>query len=187
MIDPIKYNLLFFRFLTADRTAPPDIDTDFCYDGRQSVIRYLEEKYGHDKVCHIGTFSTLKVKSGLKEVGRTLNYDFPTMNGITRQIDELSDDPDLTFDKLDKLKDGDARDRATYERFKMLEENYPELFRIARRFEGVPKAYGVHASGILITPMPISTVLPTRTLPDGTTVTINTGVQLEAMNFIKFM
>lgn len=163
-----------------------EIDSDFDYEGRQSVIRYLEGRYGHDKVCHIGTFSTLKVKSGLKDVGRTLEYDFPTMNGITKQIDEISDDPNLSFKKLDRLAEGDAKDKAIYAKFKNLEDQYPELFRLARRFEGVPKGYGVHASGILITPFPIKEGIPTRALPDGTIVTLNTGVQLENLGYIKF-
>lgn len=186
IIDPIKYSLLFFRFLTADRTAAPDIDTDFNYETRYKVIEYLENKYGKTNVCRIGTFTALKVKSGLKEVGRTLEYDFPTMNGITKQIDEFSDNPDLQFKHLDKLKDGDAKDRAIWAKFNALEEQYPELFRLARRFEGVPKNAGIHASGTLITPMPISDILPTRTTKEGLTVTLNTGVQLEDIGFIKF-
>ena len=108
------------------------------------------------------------------------------MNGITKQIDEISDDPNLTFKKLDKLADGDAKDKLVHAKFKNLEDQYPELFRLARRFEFVPKAYGVHASGILITPFPIKEGIPTRTLPDGTIVTLNTGVQLEDLGYIKF-
>lgn len=185
MIDPIKYNLLFFRFLTADRSAPPDVDTDFDYDGRHRVIEYLEHKYGKANVSHIGTYSYMGVKSGLKDVGRVLEIDFPTMNGITRQIDEILDKPGAAFKHFDKLKEGDAQEQAKWRQFNQLEEQHPELFRLARRFEGTPRQMGVHASGILITPMPINDLIPTRT-KDGIKVTLYTGVQLEALNFIKF-
>lgn len=188
VIDPIEYDLLFFRFLTMDRTAPPDIDLDFSYFRRDDVIRHLEDKYGANKVCHIGTYTTMGVKSGLKDVGRVLQIDFVTMNSITKEIDIITDEaPSIKFKHLDALAESDLpRDKAKYEQFKALENKYPELFRLARRFEGTPRNMGVHASGILITPMPVADLFPTRVDPKtGVTVALYTGPQLESLKAIK--
>lgn len=90
-IDPIKYNLLFSRFLTKDRIAPPDIDIDFDYNNRDNVIVHLEEYYGKEKVAHIGTYTTMGVKSGLKDVGRVLDMPFDLVNNqICKKIDEIN-------------------------------------------------------------------------------------------------
>jgi DNA polymerase-3 subunit alpha len=186
IIDPIKFNLLFFRFLTMDRTAPPDIDTDFEYYNRERVIQYLEEKYGKQCVSRIGNYSELGVKSGLKDVGRILNIPFDVINNLSKKVAEWSDKPELYFDDLDKLKNS-SRDfeRAAYDEFQEYETQYPELFRLARKFEGVKRNFGIHASGVLITPMPVTDLFPTRTA-DGTTITLYTGVQLEDLKAIKF-
>lgn len=186
IIDPIKYGLLFFRFLTMDRSAPPDIDTDFEYYNRDRVVQYLQEKYGHECVSHIGSYSELGVKNGLKDVGRVLEIDFGVMNELSKKIDEWLDKPELEFKDLDALKDSDRDyERAAWEEFNRYEQSYPELFRLARRYEGTPRNPGVHASGILITPMPVSELFPTR-YKDGKKITFYTGVQLEDLKAIKF-
>lgn len=186
IIDPIKYGLLFFRFLTMDRSAPPDIDTDFEYYNRDRVIQYLQEKYGHECVSHIGTYSEMGVKSGLKDVGRVLSIDFNVMNEITKKVETWLDKPDLEFKDLDKLKESDRDyEKQAWAEFNSYEQKYPELFRLARKFEGTPRQPGVHASGILITPMAINELFPTR-YKDGTTITMYTGVQLEKLKAIKF-
>lgn len=185
-IDPIKYDLLFSRFLTEDRTALPDVDMDFCYYGRPAVIEHLRDKYGKTNVSHIGTFTYMGVKSALKDVGRVLDIDFLTMNGITKKIDEILDKPGVKFEDLDALCNFDNEiDKNKYQEFKKLEENNPELFRLARRFEGNPRNYGIHASGILVTPIPISDIVPTRTTSDNAVVSIYTGEQLEDLNMLK--
>lgn len=187
VIDPVEYGLLFSRFLTPDRTSPPDVDTDFCYYGRQSVIRHLEEKYGHENVSHIGTYTEMGVKSGLKDVGRVLRVDFSTMNAISKAITEITDDaPSIKFKDLDNLADSEEeKDLINYRKFIEIEEQYPELFRLARRFEGTKRNAGIHASGVLVTPMPISDLFPTRTV-DGVKVTLYTGPQLEECKAIKY-
>lgn len=126
------------------------------------------------------------VKSGLKDVGRVLEIEYGVMNEITKKVDEWSDKPDLSFEDLDKLKDSDREtERKAWEEFNNYETQYPELFRLARRFAGTPRNYGVHASGILITPDPVNNLFPTR-IKDGVTVTLYTGVQLEDLKAIKF-
>lgn len=127
------------------------------------------------------------VKSSLKDVGRVLRIDFSVMNAVTKKLDEILDKPSVKFKDFDKLKDSeDMNDRAKWQEFNKLEKENKELFRLARRFEGTPRNVGVHASGILVTPMPISDIVPTRKAKDGTTVTLYTGTQLESLNFIKF-
>ena len=161
-VDPIKYDLLFERFLTEDRTAPPDIDLDF--SDKDTVIEHLKEHYGADHVAHIGTFGTMGVKSGLKDVGRALNMPFDVMNKITKGIDDILEIPNMKFKDLDNLKDTDPNN---YTAFHEMEEENPELFRLARRFEGNIRSLGVHASGILVTPMPITDMFPTRSDENG--------------------
>lgn len=185
-IDPIKYGLLFSRFLTMDRTALPDIDSDFSYLNRHRVIQYLKDKYGEDCVSFIGTYTEMGVKSGLKDVGRVLNIDFATMNSISKKIDEWTNNaPSIAFKDLDKLADGEGKDKDIYAEFKQYEERYPELFRLARAFEGTPRNQGVHASGILVTPMPINDLFPTRVDSDGSQVTLYTGPQCESLGTCK--
>lgn len=185
-IDPIKYGLLFSRFLTMDRTALPDIDTDFSYLNRQEVIQYLRDKYGEDCVSFIGTYTELGVKNGLKDVGRVLNIDFTTMNALSKKIDEWTGEaPSIKFKDLDKLANGNAMDKEIYEEFKETESQYSELFRLARAFEGTPRNQGVHASGILVTPMPINDMFPTRVDKEGNLVTLYTGPQAEMVGGVK--
>lgn len=185
VIDPIQNGLLFSRFLTLDRTALPDVDVDFCYYGRDSVIKHLEDKYGEECVSHIGTYTEMGVKSGLKDVGRVLRVDFATMNTVSKLITELTDDaPGIKFKDLDAL---ETEDPARYQAFKKIENQYPELFRLARRFEGTKRNFGVHASGILVTPTPVNDTFPTRFDPkSGVKVTLYTGPQVEECNGVKY-
>jgi DNA polymerase-3 subunit alpha len=186
MIDPIKYNLLFFRFLTMDRSSPPDIDTDFEYYNRHRVVEYLERKYDKAKVSQIGTYTVMGVRSGLKDVGRVLGIDYGVMNTLTKKIDLWSNRPDLKFKHLDALRTSDKPDELTsWQEFNNYEKQYPELFRLARAYEGTPRNMGIHASGVLVTPMDVDSLFPTR-YKDGVTVTLYTGVQLEELKAIKF-
>ena len=197
VIDPIKYNLLFFRFLTKDRIDPPDVDTDFSYYGRDKLIKHLEELHGQEAVCHIGTYTELGVKSGLKDFGRALQVDFMIMNNISKKIDEITEEaPSVKFKHLDgyladankAMEEGDSitynKLIAKYNDFKELENEYPELFRLARKFEGSPRNMGVHASGILVMPCNVTDYFPTRSI-DGMRVALFTGPQLESLGAIK--
>jgi DNA polymerase-3 subunit alpha len=180
--DPIEYNLLFSRFLTEDRTSPPDIDSDVSWSGRQKLLNYLNDKYGHEYVSQVGTVTTLGVKNGLKDVGKALELPFTTMNNLTKEIDLICDDPGLSFKKLDKLAE---TDKIAYDKFVELENNNQELFRLARRYEGTPRNTGIHAGGVLITPMPINDIFPTK-IVDGRKVTIWDKNVVEDKNGIKF-
>lgn len=197
VVDPIKYNLLFFRFLTKDRKDLPDVDTDFSYYGRDKLIKHLEDVHGQSAISHIGTYTVMGVKSGLKDFGRVLNINFNEMNEITKQIDIITDNaPSVKFKHLDKF-ETDANiaklenDLGTYNKliakynaFKEIENKHPELFRLTRKFEGTPRNMGIHASGVLITPTDVTDYVPTRTV-DGTRVTLFTGPQIEQCNLVK--
>lgn len=188
VIDPIKYKLLFFRFLTKDRTALPDIDSDFSYHKRHLIINYIKNKYGYSKVSHIGTYTTMGVKNGIKDVARVLNVPFQQANDITKKIDEITNKtPGISFKDLDEYKDSlDKREAAAYNDFVKLENENKELFRLARAFEGVKRGCGVHASGILITPVDIESLVPTRIDKDGNMVTLFTMTEAEDVGLVKF-
>lgn len=159
---------------------------DFSYTRRNEVIEYLQQYYGINFVASIGNVGTLGVKSGLKDVSRYFEIPFDEANSITSTIDSLFDSPDLSFKDIDDLKDSPSEaDRQIYNNYCKLEEKYPEIFKYARKFEGISKSVGMHASGVLITPIAINDILPTRT-DNGVMVTLYDGVTLEKLNFIKF-
>lgn len=186
VIDPIKNKLLFERFLTMDRTSPPDIDMDLDYYGRDSVIHHLEEYYGAQNVCHIGTYTQISVKSGIKDVGRVLSIPFETMNNISKELDKILDIPQPKFKDFDALKDSDnENERKAWEEFNKLESENAEIFRLARKFEGLKRNFGVHASGILVTPIEVTDVTPIR-VADGVRVSLYTGPELEEINAVKY-
>jgi DNA polymerase-3 subunit alpha len=187
IIDPIKYGLWFSRFLTKDRMAPPDIDIDFEYTHRDDVVHHLEDYYGKEYVAHIGTYTQEGVKSGITDIGRVLDIPLPEVKSITKKISEIvgGDAVPVKFKDLDKMKEGDENERKNWEAFNELEEDHEELFRLARAFEGTPRNTGVHASGILVTPVPVSDIAPVIYSKDGTAITLYTGPQLEEANFIK--
>ena len=203
IIDPIQNNLLFSRFLTMDRTALPDIDSDFCYYGRQKVIKHMEDLYGSECVAHIGTYTELGVKSGIKDVGKVLGMSFAERNRISKEIGEIfKDEVDLSFkyidsliadidlDKVELLKDTDKEkynNYCKYMKYKKIEDEYKDLFDAVRKLEGNKRNYGIHASGILVTPCPINDVFPVRFDKDtGARVTLYTGPEVEECNGVKY-
>ncbi|PKL09564.1 MAG: DNA polymerase III subunit alpha, partial [Spirochaetae bacterium HGW-Spirochaetae-7] len=138
-IEPLRYGLLFERFLNPERVSMPDFDVDFCYEGRGAVIEYVTEKYGNDRVGQIITFGTLKAKAVLKDVARALDISIDESNMITKLVPE---DPKMTleraFEQEPKLRD--------------LAENprYQELFEMARKLENKNRHTSFHAAGIVI-------------------------------------
>ena len=166
--DPIEYDLLFSRFLTMDRVAMPDIDSDVSQTDRQNLIKYLDNKYGHENVCQVGTKTTLSIINGIKDVMRVFEIPFAESNNLTKELAKLIDSPSLTFAMFDALEQSDSN---AYAKFKELEEQYQEYFDIARALEGIPRNYGIHAGGVLITPVPINDIFPTRFI-EGKKVTV---------------
>lgn len=149
-IDPLKYNLLFERFLNPERISMPDIDIDFCIEGRETVIEYIKNKYGHDKVCQIITFGTMLAKGVIKDVARALGFPFEESNMITSLIP-------------DQLKITLAEAIEQEPRLKTLIANNPKIkhiFDIAFKLEGVTRHASKHAAGIVITPEKTDDMLP---------------------------
>ena len=186
-IDPIKYDLLFGRFLTIDRTGLPDIDADFSYFGRDKVIEHIKDLYGFENVAHIGTYTQQCVKSGLKDVGRALKVPFEKMNLLSKQIDDFEDvvPPQPKFKDYDALKDGNESEKSLYKKWQKLEFENKELFRLARNFEGLKRNFGVHPSGVLAMPCHVDDYFPTRTDENGVMITLFTGVECEELGTAK--
>lgn len=187
-IDPIKQDLLFERFLTRDRKEFPDIDSDASWAGRDTIIQHLKHVYGADAVVHIGTYSEMGVKSGLKDVGRALNIPFDIMNALSKQIDEINIKAQPDFKDYDGLKNSDNQtEKSDWEKFHKLELENREIFRLARKFEHLKRNFGVHASGILILPFAATQIVPVRIDKDtGVAITFFTGIEVEELNCVKY-
>lgn len=150
--DPIEYDLLFFRFLTMDRKALPDIDSDVSRLDRQKVIDYMEHKYGLENTCQVGTWTMVGVKNGLKDVARVLDLPFAEANELTKNFDD-----GITWKDIDNMEGEEKK------AIDLLEEKYAEIFRVARALDGVKRNCGVHAGGFIATPMEVNNFVPTRT------------------------
>lgn len=175
-IDPIKYNLLFERFLNPERVSMPDIDIDFCIEGRDTVIQYVKEKYGHDKVCQIITFGTMMAKGVIKDVARVLGFPFEDSNAITTLIPEqLKITLKESFEQEQKLQElYNSNPRAA------------KLFDLAFRLEGLTRHASKHAAGIVISPEPISEILPVYVPPKTTDLVAQYAMtELESLGFLK--
>jgi DNA polymerase-3 subunit alpha len=175
-IDPLKYNLLFERFLNPERISMPDIDIDFCIEGRDKVIQYCRDKYGHDKVCNIITFGTMAAKGVLKDVARVMGLPFEDAHAITNLIpDQLKISLKEALEKEPRLAE--------------LKNSNPQvalLFDLAFRLEGLTRHASKHAAGIVISPQPIDEVLPVYIPPKSTElVTQYAMTELEKLGFLK--
>lgn len=176
-IDPIKYALLFERFLNPERVSLPDIDVDFCIYGRQKVIEYVSNKYGKDKVAQIVTFGTLKAKAAIKDVGRVLGFSYAEMDKIAKLVPA----PRQGFDY--PLKEA-------LEMEKKLKEYYEgegkELITLALKLEGLSRHTSTHAAGIVISDKPIVEYCPLMLDKDGQVVTQYSMSWVEKIGLVKF-
>lgn len=163
------------------------VDSDFSYFGRDKVIEHIKDLYGDSNVAHIGTYSQMGVKSGLKDIGRALKIPFDKMNALSKIIDDFKDvvPPQPKFKHYDALKDGNATEQSLYAKWQKLEADNKELFRLARAFEGLKRNFGVHASGVLAMPCRVDDYFPTRTDESGVTITLFTGIECEELGTAK--
>lgn len=163
------------------------VDSDFSYFGRDKVIEHIKDLYGDSNVAHIGTYSQMGVKSGLKDIGRALKIPFDKMNALSKIIDDFKDvvPPQPKFKHYDALKDGNATEQSLYAKWQKLEADNKELFRLARAFEGLKRNFGVHASGVLAMPCRVDDYFPTRTDESGVTITLFTGTECEELGTAK--
>ena len=173
-VDPIKYGLIFERFLNPERVTMPDIDIDFCIRRRQEVIDYVSWKYGEDHVVQIVTFGTMKAKAAIRDVGRVLNFPYAEVDNIAKQVPfelKMTLDKALVLSKgLSDLYNGDERVK--------------ELVDMARKIEGMPRNASTHAAGVVITKRPVYEYVPLAT-NDGQPVTQYTMTTIEELGLLK--
>ena len=155
-VDPIRYNLLFERFLNPERVSPPDIDIDFCYENRGRVIEYLVAKYGEDKVCQIITFGTMKAKGAVKDVARVLNIPYSDAEKIAKMI---PDDLGITIDDA-------MRSNPELREAYSVDPMVHELIDISRKIEGMPRHHSKHAAGVVISREALTNYMPVQKTGD---------------------
>ena len=173
-IDPLKYNLLFERFLNPDRISMPDFDVDFSDERRQEVIDYVAKKYGRDHVSQIITFGTMSAKSVVRDVGRVLDVPYSDVDKIAKMI------PFEVHMTLDKALEQNRELREQYEN----DETTKRIIDIAKGLEGMPRNASTHACGVVITKDPVDTYVPLCT-NDGNVVAQYTMVLLEELGLLK--
>jgi DNA polymerase III subunit alpha len=175
-LDPIRYGLLFERFLNPERVSMPDFDIDFCKDKRDQVIEYVGEKYGKERVGQIITYSSLNARGVLKDVGRALGMSFADTDKVTKLVPaELGIDLVTALKKEPKLRG--LRDS---------EPLYTRLFEVSHVLEGLHRHAGVHAAGIVIGQEPLTEICPLLKTNDGDVVTQYAKDEAEAVGLVKF-
>ena len=168
-IDPIRYQLLFERFLNPERVSMPDIDVDFCFERRQEVIDYVVRKYGKDRVVQIVTFGTLQARGVLRDVGRVMDLPYAFVDSIAKMIPK---ELNITLDKsLKKLYDEDPQVK--------------ELIDMSKRLEGLPRHTSMHAAGVVISQKDVDEYVPLALGADNNVVTQFTMTTLEELGLLK--
>ena len=174
-IDPIKYQLLFERFLNPERVSMPDIDIDFCYERRQEVIDYVVRKYGAENVAQIVTFGTLKAKAVVRDVGRVMDLPYALCDSISKMI---PNDLGMT---LDKALDASTELRELYQK----DAQVQELIEVSKRLEGLPRHSSMHAAGVVICQEPVDEYVPLSLGSDGSVTTQFVMTTLEELGLLK--
>lgn len=173
-INPIKYNLIFERFLNPERVSMPDIDSDFCYERRQEVIDYVVRKYGKDRVAQIVTFGTMAAREVIRDVGRALNYSYSDVDAIAKMIPMQKN---MTIDRAMELNPDFKKKYDTDDNVKMLVD-------YSKALEGLPRHSSTHAAGVVISSAPIVEYVPLAR-NDETIVTQFTMTTLEELGLLK--
>ena len=163
-IDPIKYDLLFERFLNPERVTMPDIDIDFCYERRPEVIDYVVRKYGKDHVVQIVTFGTMAARNAIRDVGRVLDLPYNYVDVIAKQIPMPKQGAKVTIKEALQV---NPELREIYES----DEQAKNLIDMSMRLEGLPRHTSMHAAGVLISPKPVDEYVPLSKASDGTITT----------------
>ena len=171
-IDPIKFNLLFERFLNPERVSMPDFDIDFCIEGRQRVKDYVVRKYGEEFVSEIIAFDTLKARAAVRDVGRVLGLSYQICDKVAKQIDPRA-----------KLDEALAESEELTQLYRS-DRSVKKLIDLARQLEGMPRHASTHAAGVVISAVPLSDIVPLQ-LNDETVVTQYTMTVLESLGLLK--
>ncbi|WP_061316548.1 DNA polymerase III subunit alpha [Clostridium botulinum] len=173
-IDPIKYNLIFERFLNPDRISMPDIDSDFCYERRGEVIDYVVEKYGKANVSQIITFGTMAARACIRDVGRAMNYPYAEVDRIAKMIPTVLN---ITINKALGL---NPELKEAYDN----EERVKELIDVARALEGLPRHTSTHAAGVVIASQPLVNYVPLQKNEESIVTQFTMGT-LEELGLLK--
>ena len=173
-IDPIKYNLIFERFLNPERVSMPDFDVDFCYERRQEVIDYVSRKYGEDHVSQIITFGTMSARMVIRDVGRALDVSYAETDKLAKMI------PNELHITIKKALEQNKELRELYEN----DNTIKQLIDIAMALEGIPRQASTHACGIVITKDPVDTYVPLY-VREGTISTQYIMTTLEELGLLK--
>ena len=174
-LDPIKYDLLFERFLNPERVSMPDIDVDFCFERRQEVIDYVVEKYGKDQVVQIVTFGTMAARGVIKDVGRVMDVPYVQCDTIAKMIPQ---ELNITIDKAMKA---NPELKKIYE----TDETVRKLIDMSLMLEGLPRHTSMHAAGVVISQKPVMEYVPLSRGSDGSLVTQFTMTTLEELGLLK--
>lgn len=175
MIDPIKYSLLFERFLNPERVTMPDIDVDFCYERRQDVIDYVTKKYGEDHVAQIVTFGTMSARMVIRDVGRVLDMPYSYVDAIAKAIPN-----EINI----KIKDAFSMN-PDFKKMYESDEDTKKLVDLSMRLEGLPRHTSMHAAGIVISPKPVDDFVPLSGGDNASVTTQYTMVTLEELGLLK--
>ncbi|KEI94768.1 DNA polymerase III subunit alpha [Clostridium botulinum] len=173
-IDPIKYNLIFERFLNPDRISMPDIDSDFCYERRGEVIDYVVGKYGKENVSQIITFGTMAARACIRDVGRAMNYPYAEVDRIAKMIPTILN---ITINKALEL---NPELKEAYDN----EERVRELIDVARALEGLPRHTSTHAAGVVIASQPLVNYVPLQKNEESIVTQFTMGT-LEELGLLK--
>lgn len=174
-IDPIRYNLLFERFLNPERVSMPDFDIDFCIEGRQAVKDYVIRRYGKERVSEIVTFDLMKARGAVRDTGRAMNLPYAFCDKIAKMIDQRR-----TIAETLECSDGEE-----LKQIYNTDTKAKRLIDMAMRLEGVPRHTSTHAAGVIISAFPIEDMVPLQ-MNDNTVVTQYTMTTLEHLGLLKF-
>ncbi len=174
-LDPIRYDLLFERFLNPERVSMPDIDVDFCFERRQEVIDYVVRKYGKDRVVQIVTFGTLAARGVIRDVGRVLDMPYAQVDTIAKMIPQ---ELNITIDKALEM---NPELRKVYEE----QDEVHYLIDMAKRLEGLPRHTSMHAAGVVISQKSVDEYVPLSRAQDGSITTQFTMTTLEELGLLK--
>ncbi|MDE7016245.1 MAG: DNA polymerase III subunit alpha, partial [Lachnospiraceae bacterium] len=174
-IDPIKYNLLFERFLNPERVSMPDIDVDFCYERRPEVIEYVGQKYGADKVVQIVTFATMAAKAVIRDVGRVMDLPYAYVDSIAKLVPK---ELNITIGRALEI-------NPEFKKLYMEDEQVQTLVDMSKRLEGLPRNTSTHAAGVVICPDAAEKFVPLCKGVDGSAVTQFTMTTIEELGLLK--
>ncbi len=174
-VDPIKYDLYFERFLNEERKSPPDIDIDFSWEDRDKIVEYVVHKYGKDRVATIGSFNTFGARSSFREIGKVMGLSTREINKISKKLPHsYMRDVDLLKEVLPGIKDMPVND-----------EPYCSIIRAAKALDGFPNHLSIHPGGLVLSPGPMTALLPLERAPKGITITQFDMYDVEELGLIK--